>query len=341
MMLGGNCSPCCGPPACTTQAIADFYNLLLSADVNISLSGASVERDGATVIWGNYYLRFPFDSPLTTSEYAFVYKETASPIGTYPLAISPTETTIEQFGPLSLHFATVVFRYEADGFNVLLELIMRPSFVGPFAFRPSMAWPGTSCRVAVRLEVSQVHKTFLYSTESLMDPSTALTNQNNMGGCNYNLWLTDYVSELFEDADYPVPYLLAGFDYAKTGNPADRQEWNDVRYYWRDVDDGMPLVQFVGDNLLLSGERSIRQHMNLPRFVDDTSSSQWYNNVTVTKVPEFGVSCGWSITGTPSGKSFAVAGLAGWAFASDQHRFTTAQHSAQSDITPLVSFSWP
>lgn len=335
-MLGSSCSPCCGPPPCTSQAIADFYSLMSSANVVIDIAGSSDERDGATITLGTYHLLYE-GGPPQGSTVSFIYTPTVSPIGQLELALSPSETALEQFGPLSVHFARVTFRYINHNFNVLLELIMRPSF---FSIQQPISWPGTSCPVTVRLEIRQTAFTYRHNTALLLDPATALTNPNGMGGCAYNMWLTDYVNFLFQDAASPVPEHFGGYDYALPHSLTPVSTWSQTRDYWRTVDHGPVVASVDQDEIILSGERAQTSTIYLPRFIDDDGAGQWYSNIAATQVPEPGVSCGWSITGSSSGKRFAARNLLAFSTATPQHIYTAEQDAAHADITPTVRFSW-
>jgi hypothetical protein len=331
-MLGASCSPCCGPPPCTSQSIADFYNLAVSANVVLEVAGSSDERAGATITLGTYNLIVPGGGPLG-SQVTFIYSPTISPAGTLELALSPSESTLQQVGPLSLHFAFVRYRYVNQGLNVILDLLMQPSF---FANVQTVAWPGSSCPVEVRFRIFQNYFTYRHTTASLLGP--ALTNPNGMGGCIYDMWLTDYANYLFENAASQPPAHLGGFDYALPNNLTQVPTQPGSRDYWRNDQQGPLTLSGDSSEVVLTGARSQRSTIDLPRFVDDSSGGQWFSNIAVTHIPEPGVNCGWSISGSASGKRFAAVNMFG--FNAGQHLVTAAEDAAHSDVTPTVRLSW-
>jgi hypothetical protein len=306
--------------------------LASSANAVVEIAGSSDERDGATITIGTYDLVNEGGGP-PGSQVAFIYSPTVSPVGTLELAFSPSESALEQFGPLSLHFAFVRYRYVSQGLNVLLDFLMRPSF---FDNVQTVAWPGSSCPVEVRLRVWQNYFTYRHTTATLLGP--ALSNPNGMGGCAYNMWLTDYVNYLFEDAASQPPAHLGGFDYALPNNLGPVPTQLGLRDYWRNDEQGPLVLSGDTNEVVLTGARSQRSTTNLPRFVSDSSAGQWFSNVAVTHVPEPGVNCGWSISGSASGKRFAAVNMFG--FNVGQHLVTAAEDAAHSDVTPTVRLSW-
>ena len=345
-MLGSSCSPCCGPTPCTSQAIADFYDLMSSANVAIDVAGSSDERDGATIILDTFYLP---DMPQQENRPVYVYSPTVSPVGQLEMALSPSESALEQFGPVSFHFAQVTYRYTNQNFSVFLELLMRPTFVGPFAFRESIPLLNTACLVSARLEIRQTAYTYLYNTLDVLDPADAILA--NLPGPAYGFWVTDYVNTLFNDAGLDVPFFLQGYEYPLPAAIAPRSSWSHTRNYFS-AEAGQLVLAVDGTSLILSGNRSQTSTIYLPRFVDEQGSlplfvdaqskNQWYSNISVIQSPfydEENVLRGWSISGSPSGKRFAASNM----FASPviaQHVFTSEQDAAYADITPTVRFSW-
>lgn len=163
-MLGSPCSPCCENQRCPQWKVQEFYDLVVSASVSLTLSGTSEERSSFTLAPSVY-----FGDVDVSNAPAYVYYRTVSPVGTFPLSLVPAETALSD-GSAKVVFAMT----HQQTLHARLELMVLDLLAG------NTQWPGIAgvespCEVLTDLSVWQDVVTKQYRAIDILGAPTTAT----------------------------------------------------------------------------------------------------------------------------------------------------------------------
>lgn len=133
------CSPCCGPSPCPGQIL----QAINQSDITLTLSGNLPQQQAATrfsrsINWDTVSQQEADAGFQTSFNQWTLYGQTESPIGSHVLAYSPV-------GGQSRFVAS------DDGYSI--AVVFSDAAVAP-TVADTFVWPGTDCRIAVRIDIT-------------------------------------------------------------------------------------------------------------------------------------------------------------------------------------------